>query len=527
MPDFSLEKVDLFVSGRDLPSVQLLSTTDAFCVIHTQDPKSKDIKPVRATPIVKESLNPDWLSPLTIDYFFEIVQEVKLQVYHYNLGEGISFDKLDKHTLLGEASFTLADLVRTPTQKLELELGGTKYGKGRVEVRAEVQVNTRDLFKVKFEGKKLANKDGWFGRSDPFLVISRMNEDGSFNVVWQSPRIDNDLNPKWKESKIPMVQLCNGDVHRPLSIEIFDWDHNGKHDSMGKVETSVDQMIGANGAPMKVIMPKNKDGGHLLAVNAAIEHHPTFTDFISGDCELSLMVAIDYTASNGDPALPSSLHYLDASHATLNPYETVITTVGRIVDQYDSDKLYPVLGFGARVRDPNGNLTPAQHCFPIYGGGAQAAGVDGILKAYRDSLSVVNLSGPTLFAPTIQHAAQVAANSHCSQTNQKYHVLLIITDGTINDMDATKAAIVAASDKPLSIVIVGVGSADFSGMRELDADKGLLSHNGKSAERDIVQFVAHTNQDYSVLASEVLAEIPNQLIKFMESHNIEPNKKKE
>lgn len=61
------------------------------------------------------------------------------------------------------------------------------------------------------------------------------------------------------------------------------------------------------------------------------------------------MVAIDYTASNGDPALPSSLHYLDASHATLNPYETVITTVGRIVDQYDSDKLYPVLGFGARV----------------------------------------------------------------------------------------------------------------------------------------------------------------------------------
>lgn len=50
-------------------------------------------------------------------------------MYHYNLGEGISFDKLDKHTLLGEVSFTLADLVRTPTQKLELELGGTKYGK--------------------------------------------------------------------------------------------------------------------------------------------------------------------------------------------------------------------------------------------------------------------------------------------------------------------------------------------------------------------------------------------------------------
>ena len=54
---------------------------------------------------------------------------------------------------------------------------------------------------------------------------------------------------------------------------------------------------------------------------------------------------------------------------------------------------------------------------------------------------------------------------HCchSQEHQKYTVLLIITDGMINDMEATKAAIVAASAQPMSIIIVGVGSADFSG----------------------------------------------------------------
>ena len=34
----------------------------------------------------------------------------------------------------------------------------------------------------------------------------------------------------------------------------------------------------------------------------------------------------------------------------------------------------------------------------------------------------------------------------------------------INDLEATKAAIVAASKQPLSIIIVGVGAADFSGM---------------------------------------------------------------
>ena len=56
-------------------------------------------------------------------------------------------------------------------------------------------------------------------------------------------------------------------------------------------------------------------------------------------------------------------------------------------------------------------------------------------------------------------------NNYCnySQEKQKYTILLIITDGLVNDMEATKAALVAASAQPLSVIIIGVGSADFSG----------------------------------------------------------------
>ena len=45
-----------------------------------------------------------------------------------------------------------------------------------------------------------------------------------------------------------------------------------------------------------------------------------------------------------------------------------------------------------------------------------------------------------------------------------YYVLLILTDGAIMDMSATTAAIIEASSLPLSILIVGVGDADFSAM---------------------------------------------------------------
>jgi len=44
-----------------------------------------------------------------------------------------------------------------------------------------------------------------------------------------------------------------------------------------------------------------------------------------------------------------------------------------------------------------------------------------------------------------------------------YFVLLIITDGVITDMPQTVEAIVNASLLPMSIIIVGVGQADFSG----------------------------------------------------------------
>jgi len=42
------------------------------------------------------------------------------------------------------------------------------------------------------------------------------------------------------------------------------------------------------------------------------------------------------------------------------------------------------------------------------------------------------------------------------------------------DMQASIDAIVAASGLPLSIVIVGVGSADFTSMETLDADDAPL-----------------------------------------------------
>jgi len=56
--------------------------------------------------------------------------------------------------------------------------------RGTLEIRAEAQTNTRDLFVATFRGYKLANKDGFFGTSDPFLVISRYEYVLSFILLF-------------------------------------------------------------------------------------------------------------------------------------------------------------------------------------------------------------------------------------------------------------------------------------------------------------------------------------------------------
>jgi hypothetical protein len=112
-----------------------------------------------------------------------------------------------------------------------------------------------------------------------------------------------------------------------------------------------------------------------------------------------------------------------------------------------------------------------------------------------------------------------------------YQVLLIITDGVINDMDATVDAIVHATGLPLSIVIIGVGDADFTDMERLDGDKvPLQSSTGVKQARDIVQFCAMKEfrglqgEAYrSAVARKVLEELPRQLVQYYQAVKIQPN----
>jgi hypothetical protein len=74
-------------------------------------------------------------------------------------------------------------------------------------VRCEELAHCSECVELQLSGLKLPNKDGLFGKSDPFYTVSRLKEDGSWLKVHTSETVMNNLSPDWKCADIS-VQVC-------------------------------------------------------------------------------------------------------------------------------------------------------------------------------------------------------------------------------------------------------------------------------------------------------------------------------
>ncbi|KAL7370760.1 hypothetical protein ABVT39_010378 [Epinephelus coioides] len=523
-------KVEITVSCRNLLDRDTFSKSDPICVLYTQGMGNKEWREFGRTEVIDNTLNPDFVRKFILDYFFEERQNLRFDLYDVDSKSA----NLSKHDFLGQAYCTLGEVVGSLGSRLEKALGGIPGKKcGTIIVKAEELNNCRESVMMQFCGNKLDKKD-FFGKSDPFLVFHRSNEDGTFTICHKTEVVKNTLNPVWQAFKIPVRALCNGDYDRTIKVEVYDWDRDGSHDFIGEFSTSYRELSRGQSQfnVYEVINPKKKgrkkkylNSGTVTLLSFLVDIEVTFLDYIKGGTQINFTVAIDFTASNGNPAQPTSLHYM--SPYQLNTYAMALKAVGEIIQDYDSDKMFPALGFGAKL-PPDGRVS---HEFALNGNpqNPYCAGIEGVMEAYYQSLKSVQLYGPTNFSPVVNHVARYAASV---KDGSQYFVLLIITDGVISDMAQTKESIVNAACLPMSIIIVGVGPAEFDAMVELDGDEVRISSRGRYAERDIVQFVPF--RDYidrtgnhilsmARLAKDVLAEIPDQFLSYMRTRGIKPS----
>ncbi|CAB9504626.1 Copine-3 [Seminavis robusta] len=97
-------------------------------------------------------------------------------------------------------------------------------------------------------GTELANVEGFFGMSDPFVEIASytgLPPPSMWQPIFQSEHIENNLNPRWKPLEMNLEMLCKRDLDQPIQVKILDWEENGKHQPMGSFQTTVNGLMEA------------------------------------------------------------------------------------------------------------------------------------------------------------------------------------------------------------------------------------------------------------------------------------------
>ena len=502
------------------------SKSDPVVAVYMKGNCDTTYREIGRTEMIKDNLNPAFTTPIETDYRFEELQKLKFVVVDVDDETG----RIESQDLIGEVETTLGDVVASSEFREEIKLKDRpKEKRGVLIVTSEEVKQSQSDIVLEFSATKVDKKD-FFGKSDPFLVFNQVTPNGQLVPVHKTEVVKVTLNPHWKKFTIPLYQLCNCELERSIEIQCFDWNRSGKMDFIGSARTTASELVDTK-SPFPRKFPllnekkqkkgKNPESGTLNHLYTEVFRRYSFLEYLQGGCSIGLIVGIDFTGSNGDPKSPSSLHYINKSGG-MNQYMEAIWSVGQILACYDADKLFPVYGFGAKL--PDGTIS---HCFPLNGNAENPSvfGVDGILQAYTHSLSFVQLWGPTNFAPIIRAAAAAARAASMQPGTQQYTILLMLTDGAITDLQMTKDALVEAAETPLSIIIVGIGNANFDSMEELDGDEvPVRSSKGITVSRDIVQFVPFNKYktNPAALAAEVLMEVPTQLTQYYQQRHIPP-----
>ncbi|KAK9529560.1 hypothetical protein VZT92_013643 [Zoarces viviparus] len=517
-----VSKVELSVSCTDLLDKDYFSKSDPLCVLLQSSGKDSWTELAR-TESLQDSCNVSFSQRLTVDYHFGSVQNLKLEVYDI---DSESADLAD-HDFLGAVELTLGQIVASKTLTRPLQLKeGKPAGKGSITITAE-EIKDNRAIQLEFEAKNLDKKE-LLSNSDPFLEFFKQGDDEKWQLVHITEVVKNNLSPSWKKFSVPLQTFCSSDLDRPLKVDCSDHNSNGTHDLIGSFTTKVSELQKAgSGSPVtfdcihseKQKKKKSyKNSGVVTLKGCEMLTPYSFLDYVMGGCQINFTVGIDFTGSNGDPRSPNSLHYM--SPDGLNQYLSALMSVGHVVQDYDTDKLFPVYGFGAKL-PPDYQAT--KHEFPLNPNNSYCKGIEGIIEAYTEEMPQMIFSEPRNLSPIINHISTFARQSNNAS---QYFVLLILTAGEITDLDQTRDAIVQASRLPLSIIIVGVGPADFKAMELLDGDDGVLKSTvGEAAARDIVQFVPYRqfkDDPQTSLAKSVLAEVPNQLVSYFKMKGLEP-----
>ncbi|RYR19167.1 hypothetical protein Ahy_B03g063870 isoform M [Arachis hypogaea] len=231
-------QIELSFSASGLRDRDVLSKIDPMMVLYTRG-KHGALEEIGHTEVVLNSLDPKWITKHLIMF----------RVYDIDT----QFHNLDVKMLKLEEQQFLELHREDPIRSMHSQ------NCRKLLVHAEECVGSKTTVEMIFRCSDLENRD-LFSKSDPFLIISKLVEGGTHIPICKTEVIKNDLSPQWKPVFLNIQQV--GGKDNPLILECYNFNTNGKHDLIGKVQESLAllEKLHASGQGGTLFLPTG--GGH-------------------------------------------------------------------------------------------------------------------------------------------------------------------------------------------------------------------------------------------------------------------------
>ena len=437
-------------------------------------------------------------STVVLDFFFEKQQSIKCQIYQEK--ELISTKEFFLHSFMSNKNFHLDDKI--------YNIDSNEYiGKINLDLKEipkdnKLKNTISEFSEIKIEFNESDNEE-------KFFILKNFNDGKNWRACFKSREfIPINKSYIYRDLKLDTNILCKSEEQEIL-IEIY---------KIYETYPSSIAYFTLNNINKQILIKNNSTKNQKILGQIIIKHKlvkkKRFLDYLKEGMDINLTIAIDYTESNGIQNNRESLHYAFGNES--NDYEKAIYSCGKILAFYDKDQIFPVYGFGGIPPNEKEN----NDCFNInLTDNPNIQTLEEVIKIYKESLSKITFKGPTHFAPIIKKVMDNIQFIIENKSINYYEILMILTDGIINDMKETLKLIVDCSLLPLSIIIIGIGNSHFDDMKILDGDEiPLTDFDDRVSKRDLVQFVEYEKfkqkNNNEELADEVLKEIPKQVEEY-------------
>jgi hypothetical protein len=336
-------KLALSIFAKDLKSSR---KADPFAVVtHVHPEPGKKPTVIGKTETLNDTRDPDWTKLFILEnYELGKPMNIVITIHDENSENNLGSAMFEVGAILGANGCILGK---------ELQSGG-------VIIAHVERCSGSGTLNLKMRGIQFKNTEGggFFNKSDPFFELQRKRKSvkGGFmwDCVFRSRQVNNNLSPIWSDACVELSTLCDGDLGYKFRIAVLDYDEGSDHDLMGSFEVSVNELLEAvtEGAdlssvenvntdkafvvkkggdevgkvviisastsgiqeetageeqkePEVTIPPENAEediediGGEDIVIAPDELDPPDFIDYVSGGCQLNVMVAIDFAASNG------------------------------------------------------------------------------------------------------------------------------------------------------------------------------------------------------------------------------------